>query len=108
MDNIKVGLALALAIVLLVTFFLVPMVRKKTHNKPLKKILAKSRVGIMSFSLGIFFLVWFRLEQVPFLSMRLWFYLTVLGLITWLAWKAAQYTAIKKRIERAEARRNKQ
>lgn len=107
-SNIKVGLGLGLAVLLLIAFFITPIVRKKTQDKPLKKVLAKSRVGLLSFSLGFFFLIWFRLEQVPFLSMRLWFYLTILGLITWLAWKAAQYSAIKKRIERAEARRNRQ
>ena len=106
-SSIKVGLALLLAATLLVLFFVVPTLRRKTGNKPLKKVLAKSRGGLLGFSLAIFFLVWFRLEQIRYLSMRLWMYLVVLGLIVWIIWKTQQYLKIKQRIERAEARRNR-
>ncbi len=107
-SNIKIGIALLLAIALLIIFFVIPTVRKKTQDKPLKKVLAKSRIGVLLFSLGFFFLIWFRLEQIPFLSMRLWFYLTIVGLIVWFGLKAYKYKQIKHLIKRAEARRNRE
>ena len=107
-SSIKVGMALFAAFVLLIAFFVIPAVRRKTANKPLKKVLAKCRTGVLGFSLAIFFLVWFRLEQIRFLSMRLWMYLVLLALIVWIGWKVQQYFKIKHRIERAEARRNRE
>ena len=103
----RIAALFVLAGLLLLAFFAIPVIRRNTENKALKKTMARSRTGALSFSLGIFFLVWMRLEEVSILSMRLWIVLTLAGLIVWIVWKVVFYSTTKRRIAHAEARRAK-
>jgi uncharacterized protein YacL len=106
-SNAKVAIILILAISLLVFFFLFPTLRKKVAHKALKKVMARSRGGLLGFSLTILLLTWFRLETIPFFSMRLWLVVTLLLLLGWIFWKIFLFQKIDKRIKRAEKRRKK-
>jgi len=106
-SEIKIVLVLGLVALLFLLFFITPVIRKKTQNKALKKVLGKSRGGLMGFALGMILLLWLRLETVPFLSMRLWFDILALSFIFWVVWKIVLYAKIKKRINSAEARRRR-
>jgi len=105
MSGLKVGLLVGLILFLFLIMFLTPMIRRKTQNKALKKVLGQSRVGMTTFALTLLFFLLMRLEQVYFLSMRLWIYLTILLLGVWFAWKLTAYWKIQRRIDRAEMRR---
>jgi hypothetical protein len=106
-SEVKIGLVLLLVVILFALFFVFPVIKKRTSNKALKKIVAKSRGGLMGYALGMIVLLWLRFETVPFLSMRLWFYLLLLSFVGWVVWKINAYLKIKKRIESAEARRKR-
>ncbi len=106
-SNIKLGIIFGIIVLSFLFFFLAPKIRKKTENKALKKIIAKSRGGLLGFPLTLFLLVWFRLETVPLLSMRLWLILTLVGYLVWCIWKIMTYHKIQKRITQAENRRRR-
>ena len=101
----KIIALFALAGFLVLAFLAIPTIRRNTENKALKKTLARSRVGAISFGIGLFFLGWMRLEEIPFLSMRIWVALTILGFFVWLFFKIRFFVKTKKRIESAERRR---
>ncbi len=90
---------------LFLLFLLSPTIRKKTSNKALKKIIARSRVGLLGFPLGILFLTWMRIGTVPVLSARIWFILLLFVFFIWAVVKCISYRKIRKRILRAQARR---
>lgn len=101
------GVIVGAAALLLILYFLIPYITRSTKNKALKKVLKKSRVGAMGFALTILFFLWMRFESISFFSMRLWMYLTFLGLLVWIVWKVKRYLSISRRITKAEARRGR-
>lgn len=104
-SSIKVGIILGFGVFLLLLFFITPIIRRKISNKALRKTLAKTRGGFLGFGLSFLLLVWLRMESVPFLSMRLWTYVTGILFLAWLTWKISHYYSTQKRITQAEARR---
>lgn len=96
-----------LGAILIIMHFIIPVIRRNTDNKALKKTLARSRVGSLSFGLGAVFLAWMRVEQVPLLSMRIWIVLLLVGLIVWGVWKTLWYSKTKTRIHNSDIRRGK-
>lgn len=104
---LKLGIIFGFIAFLFLLFFAIPIIKRKTGNKALKKVVARSRLGLMSFAIGFLFLALVRLEAVPFLSLRIWFVLTIIGFAIWAVWKCFVYRKISRRIERAEARRKK-
>ncbi len=103
----KILVLFLLGALLVISRFALPAIRRNTENKALKKVLARMRLGTLSFGLGILFLAWMRVEQVPVLSMRIWILLTLLGLVIWGVWKAIWYQKTKNRIQKSESRREK-
>jgi Ca2+/Na+ antiporter len=103
--GVKFLIAAAIPAILFAAFLIAPKIRRSTNNKALKKVLARSRMGLLGFSITLFLYLWMRLEAVPMLSMRLWYWLILLGLLIWLIWKITLYRKIRHRIVRAEERR---
>ncbi|QQS59263.1 hypothetical protein IPN35_06830 [Candidatus Peregrinibacteria bacterium] len=104
-SSTKVGIVLGLGVFLILLFFITPAIRRKISDKALKKVLGKLRGGLIGFGLCFLLLVWFRMESVPLLSMRLWAYLAGIAFLAWCVWKLLTYRALKKRITQADARR---
>jgi hypothetical protein len=104
-SNLKLGIALGLTALLFAMFFLIPLIRRKTEDKALKKTLARSRGGLLFFAIIFLLLIWFRAESVHVLSMRFFLLVAVAFFVAWSGLKAYQYRSIKTRIERADQRR---
>lgn len=104
-DQIKLGIALGLTALLFVAFFLIPLVRRKTDNKALKKVLGRSRGGLLGFAITFLLLIWMRAESVHILSMRFILLVAIALFAVWAGIKWFQYRSIKTRIERADQRR---
>lgn len=84
---------LALAVIL-------KIIRRKTKNKVWKKYLREFPRGLTTFGLVALFLVWVRLENVPFFAMRLWWLVFWLSFAIWAFFKIRKILDLKKRLER--------
>lgn len=80
----------------------------KDQFPALHKTLKKSSGWLKAFGIIYLLLLWFRLETVRVLSMKLWFVLADIAFIWILFLKTRYYLALKRRIEkRATAKKKK-
>lgn len=97
----EIIILLLIGVLLILTSFVIKIWRKKTKNKINKKYLRELPRGIFWFGITDLFLVWFRVESVPFLSMRLWWLILVVTFLVWAFLKTRKLLGIKKRLKRA-------
>jgi len=59
-----------------------------------KKLYKKTPGRLLYFSIGLIVLTLVRYEEIPYFSMRIWIYLTILGLLTYLGFQTYKYIKI--------------
>jgi len=104
---IKLFIVIFFASFNLLIFLISPKITKISNSKILKKTIKNSKTGMLFWSVITFFLIWMRLESVPFFSMRIWVWLVLFGFLIWLIFKVNFFLKTKKRILRMEKNRLK-
>ncbi|MBT3705127.1 hypothetical protein HOG17_05105 [Candidatus Peregrinibacteria bacterium] len=67
--------------------------KNKVRNKDFvfKKLYKKTPNRLLYFAIGFIFLLVLRYEEIPYFSMRIWMYLTSIGLLTYLGFQTYKY-----------------
>lgn len=67
--------------------------KKKVQDKDFvfKKLYRKTPNRLLYFAIGFIFLLLVRYESIPYFSMRIWMYLTVVGLLIYLGYQIYKY-----------------
>jgi hypothetical protein len=100
MDKYLTITLIAFGVILILKSVAFKYIRRKTRNKNIKKITRELPTGLMTFGLIDLFLVWVRLEHIPFFSMRFWWIIFWISFVSWTILKIKKVISIIKRLQK--------